>query len=153
MEKWERAEQARRSLDRRFRSGKVDDIRARPKSGWIRAVRGALGMSQKALANRLDISQPTLLRLEASEPRGGITIGRLAEVAAALDCTLVYALVPNSTLEETVVKQAEKVAARDLGYAGTTMALEDQPVADDRVVAVFRSHTEAAIKRGDIWRS
>jgi predicted DNA-binding mobile mystery protein A len=152
MERWERAEQARRSLDGRFKSGSVEHLRARPRAGWIRAIRGALGMSQEALAHRLGISQPAVRKLELSETKGAITIGKLSEVAAALECTLVYALVPNSTLEDTVLQQARRVVARDLGYVGTTMALEDQSVSDEQVVAASSRHLDAATKRGDLWR-
>ena len=152
MRKAERAEQARRALDSRFVAGTLDDIRSRPRSGWIKAVRGALGMSQEALAARLGISQPAVQQLESAEERSALTIRKLSEVAAALDCTLVYALVPNTTLEDTVVKQAESLVTRDLGYVGTTMALENQSVANDQLAGSIRRQVEAAISRGDIWK-
>jgi predicted DNA-binding mobile mystery protein A len=152
MKKAERAEQARRALDPRFVSGTLDDIRERPRSGWIKAVRAALGMSQEALAARLRISQPAVQKLESAEQRSALTIGKLSEVAAALDCTLVYALVPNTTLEDTVVKQAERVVTRELGYVDTTMALEDQSVANEQLAGSFRRQVAAAISRGDIWK-
>ncbi len=39
---------------------------------------------------------------------GGITIGKLSQVAEALECTLVYALIPNSRLEQTVLTHNKK---------------------------------------------
>ena len=73
-------------------------------------------MSQEALAARLGISKPSVAKLERSEVNDTISLGKLAEVARALDCTLVYALVPNTNLEDTVQKQARRVAAETLGY-------------------------------------
>src|SRR5580658_6355456 len=121
MQPAKRAAQARRELDRKFSAAKLEPIAARPRAGWIRAIRNALGMSQAVLAERLGVSGSAVNQLERAELHGGITTGKLAEVAGALDCTLVYALVPNSTLEQTVNTQAETAAAQILGYAARTM--------------------------------
>src|ERR1035441_11050798 len=106
MQHSERAAQARRELDRKFSAAKLGPVQARPRSGWIRAIRGALGMSQAVLAERLGVSAAAVNKLEHAEVHGGITTAKLAEVAAALDCTLVYALVPRSKLEQAGLTQA-----------------------------------------------
>lgn len=85
-------------------------------------------MSQAALAARLHITKAGVANLERNELNEGITIGRLSEIARALDCQLVYALVPNTSLHDTVHKQAEYVAMQTLAYVDTTMGLEDQSV-------------------------
>lgn len=151
MKRAERAAQARRELDRKFAATKVEAIRARPRAGWIRAVRGALGMSQRALAQRLDIAPSSAAKLERSEADGGITIGKLAEVARALDCTLVYALVPNASLEVTVQSQARRVAAEALGYVGATMKLEDQAVGPDRLADQLEAEAQRVIAANRQW--
>lgn len=132
MRKSERAAQARRELDRKFAASNVQPIRTRPRGGWIRAIRTGLGMSQEALAERLGIAAPSLAKLEKNELRDTISIGKLADVARAMDCRLVYALVPNASLEYTVQRQAERVASTMLGYVAATMDLEDQTVEADR---------------------
>ncbi len=111
----------------------------------------ALGMSQQALAGRLGISGPAVAKLEKAELEGGITIGKLAEVARALDCTLVYALVPNSSLEENVQTQARRVAAETIGYVGTTMALEDQAVEPDRLADQLEAEAQRVIAANRLW--
>lgn len=108
-------------------------------------------MTQEALARRLGVTRNAVIKLEHSETSGGITIGKLSQVAAALDCNLVYALVPNTTLDDTVRRQAAKVVAGRLGYVGATMALEDQAVSDEQRDATFAIHVQAAVERGDIW--
>lgn len=148
----ERASQARRELDRKFSAADLGSIEARPRSGWIRAIRGALGMSQAVLAERLGVSSAAVNKLERAELHGGITTGKLAEVASALDCTLVYALVPNSTLERTVSTQARMVATRLLGYAARTMALEAQDIDDDRQGEAVERYAQQLVAGGNPWR-
>jgi predicted DNA-binding mobile mystery protein A len=152
MRRAERAAQARRELDRKFEAAHLDPIAARPRSGWIRAVRGALGMSQAALAARLNISGPAVTKLEHAEPAGGITLAKLAEVASALDCSLVYAFVPNTTIEATVQAEARRVATLALGYAGRTMALEAQGIDPDRQREGIERFAQEIIDRGELWQ-
>jgi predicted DNA-binding mobile mystery protein A len=152
MQPYERAAQARRELDRKFDTANLEPIQARPRSGWIRAIRGALGMSQAVLAERLGVSPAAVNKLERAELHGGITTAKLAEVASALDCTLVYALVPNSTLEQTVKTQARALAARLLGYAARTMALEAQDIDDDRQREAVERHARQLLASGNLWR-
>jgi predicted DNA-binding mobile mystery protein A len=152
MQRAERAAQARRELDRKFSSASLNEIAARPRSGWIRAIRGALGMSQAVLAERLGVSSAAVNKLEHAELHGGITIGKLAEVAEALDCTLIYALVPKSTLEETVTTRARAVAADLLGHAARTMALEAQDIGDDRQREAVDRYAQQLVVSGNLWR-
>jgi predicted DNA-binding mobile mystery protein A len=109
-------------------------------------------MSQAVLAERLGVSAVAVNKLEHAERRGGITISKLAEVAAALDCTLVYALVPNSTLEQAVTSQARKVAAETLGYAARTMALEDQSIDHDHRREAIDRYARQLTASGKLWR-
>jgi predicted DNA-binding mobile mystery protein A len=152
MQRSERSAQARRELDRKFDAVDLEPVRALPRSGWIRAIRGALGMSQAVLAERLGVSAAAVNKLEHAEPRGGITVSKLAEVAAALDCTLVYALVPNSTLEQTVMTHARNVAAELLGYVARTMALEAQGIDDDSQREAVDRYARQLIASGRVWR-
>jgi predicted DNA-binding mobile mystery protein A len=109
-------------------------------------------MSQAVLAERLGVSPAAVNKLEHAELHGGITTGKLAEVANALDCTLVYALVPNSTLERTVRTQARTVAARLLGYTARTMALEAQDIDEDRQSEAVERHADQLVASGELWR-
>ena len=151
MRKSERAAQARRELDRKFAAASTEALRARPRSGWIRAVRAGLGMSQEALAARLHIAKPSVAKLERSELHETISIGKLAEVARAMDCQLVYALIPNTSLDDTVRKQAEHVAAKTLGYVSATMDLEDQSVGTDRRSEQLAAQVRKVIDANRQW--
>src|ERR1700691_1252652 len=102
MNKARLATQSRLHLDERFRHLGPANRYTAPVRGWIKAIREALGMSTAQLAERLGIKQPSLEELEQSETKGTIELATLRRVAEALDCTLIYALVPNQPLENAV---------------------------------------------------
>jgi predicted DNA-binding mobile mystery protein A len=82
-----------------------------PVRGLIRAIRKGLGMSSAQLAKRLGIKQPSVFDLEQSEMKGTIELATLRRVAQSLDCTLIFALVPNRPLETLVQDRARRCAA------------------------------------------
>jgi predicted DNA-binding mobile mystery protein A len=110
-------------------------------------------MSQAVLAERLGVSAAAVNKLEHAEVQGGITTAKLAEVATALDCTLVYALVPRTTLEQTALGQARKVAGDVLGYTGRTMALEAQAIEADRQREAVDRYARELVASGNLWRA
>ena len=85
-------------------------------------------MSTAQLAKRLGIRQPSLVALEQSEAKGSIELATLRRVAEALDCTLVYALLPNKPLETTLRDRARAFARRRRAPVEHSMLLEDQKV-------------------------
>ncbi len=101
---------------------------APPVHGWIRAIREALGMSTAQFARRMNIKQPTATRIEQSEVRGTIQLETMRRAAQALDCTLVYALVPNRPLTDVVRERARNAVRKQLAPIEHSMALEDQSV-------------------------
>ena len=119
---------ARERLDGRFAQMRPVAQFARPTRGWVRAIRDALGMSSTQLAARLGVSQPRVAALEKGEVEGTLTLQSLRKAAEALDCTLVYALVPNRPLAAMVHAQAERLAIERLATVEQTMRLEDQAV-------------------------
>ena len=120
--------QSRQALDARFAELRPADRFKTPVRGWIKAIREALGMSTAQLAKRLKLIQSTVVRIEQSEAHGTIQLTTLRRVAEAMNCTLVYALVPNESLETMVRERARKVARQRLRSAEHTMRLEDQSV-------------------------
>ena len=128
MKKKRLAAQSRSNLDKRMkRFGEVRRFTP-PVRGWIKAVREALGMTTAQLAKRLKVKQPTVVRLEQSEAKETIELATLRRVAAALDCTLVYAFVPNKPLERIVRDRARLFARRRREPVEHSMLLEDQSV-------------------------
>lgn len=66
----------------------------RPSAGWLKTVRDALGMTLSELAQRLKVTAPAVHSFERAETEDRITLGTLRRSAEAMDCDLVYILVP-----------------------------------------------------------
>lgn len=119
---------ARRQLDQRLSVLRDTQALTRPSRGWIKAIREALGMTTAQLASRLGVSQPRVVAIEKAEARKAITLDSLERAAHALDCRLVYALVPRQPLEELVEDRAQAKAKQRLQSTSHSMALEAQSV-------------------------
>lgn len=104
----------------------------RPPRGWIKAIREGLGMTSAQLATRMGIRQPSLAELEKAESEKRITLATLERAAEALDCRLVYMLVPNRPLTERLAERADEAAEQQLAAVDQTMKLEKQTVANAR---------------------
>jgi len=110
-----------------------------PRKGWIKAVREALGMSGQQLGKRLGVSRMRVAAMEQAEVKGATTLKSLRRAAEALDCVLVYALVPRTSLKDTLQQQARRKARQDMARASRTMALEDQALARDEDAKVVET--------------
>ncbi len=119
---------ARKNLDRRLTSIKAADSFARPPKGWVRAIRESLGMTTKQLGKRIGVTQSRAFEVEKAEVSGRITLESLERAAHALDCRLVYALVPRESLDSIVEDRALVLAKEKLGLTSHSMVLEDQRV-------------------------
>lgn len=118
-----------------------------PARGWIRTVRESLGMTMRQLARRLHITQQAVAQLEQGERNGRITLASLRNVADALDCDVVIALVPRTSLEAIVERQARIKARQTRKRVAHTMDLEaqapgvDTALVDDEATDVGRWST------------
>ena len=115
------------------------------------AIRRALGMTERQLAERLGVTQPAVHRLEKSEADETIRLNTLRRAAEALDCSLFYVLVPRQPLEDMVSERARTLARQELVQIEQTMSLEAQDVVlpdsavDERAAQI--------IARGRLWSS
>lgn len=151
MTKVENAALARHQLDQKFRVADVSPLEPRPRGGWIRAVRDALGMTSRQLAARLGVKQAAVTQLEGSERDDTIRLDSLKRAAEALDCTLVYALVPRDSLQEIVKRRASDLAASDLRAIDQTMRLEQQALPSDQVDERIDDYSDRLIASGRLW--
>jgi predicted DNA-binding mobile mystery protein A len=117
-----------RQLDAALARWRTAALPPRPSSGWIRAIRNALGMSSAVLAGRLGVTDSAVRKLEDAESNDAITLGTLRRIAAGLDCELQYALVPRQSLEDMRTQRALQIAREQVQSVARSMALEDQSV-------------------------
>ena len=144
---------ARRQLDKRFIMLQNAELFARPPRGWLKAIREALGMTTTQLAKRPDVVQSRAVAIEQAEAKGTITLNSLEKAAHAMDCRLVYALVPREPLDELVTERAERLAKQRLESTRHSMALEAQSVdAADEQEQLKRMVQRLLDKAGsDLW--
>lgn len=133
---------ARQQLDKTLSGYATAKQTPAPVKGWVRAIREALGMSGKQLASRLQVSQPRIPRLEQDELTGAVSLKTMRQAAEAMDCIFVYAIIPRTSLEETVREQARKVATVRIQRAAHSMLLEAQSLS----VTEQRLSLEAAVE-------
>lgn len=117
-----------RQLDATLGRWREAALPPRPSTGWVRAIRDALGMSSAALASRLGMTDSAVRKLEAAESSDAITLGTLRRMAASLDCELQYALVPRQPLDAMRTQRAMQLAREQVRSVARSMALEDQAV-------------------------
>jgi predicted DNA-binding mobile mystery protein A len=142
----------RRRLDQRFERLRPLLLDAAPPSGgWIRAIRKSLGMTVAQLGAKLGVRRETARNFEASEARGSVTIETLRRTAQALDCELVYALVPRENLETMVMTRALATARRELASLDQTMALEDQSAEPDEREAQIEDYARDYVNLRRLW--
>ena len=123
-----------------------------PVGGWVRTIRAALGMSARQLADRLGVTRQALAFMEQRESEGKISLAALSRAADALECDLVYALVPRTTLSDYVEAEARKRATVEVNRIAHTMHLEDQASAADEVEHLIAERTASLVAEPDkLW--
>jgi len=143
-----------KQLDEKLRPIRKLPSRDVPKGGWIRSLRSALGLAGVDLARRLGIAPSSVAALENSEAAGTVSLNTLRKAAAAMDCELVYAIVPRSSIAKVLERRATEKADAMLRHVGQSMNLEAQGVIDDTAhdlsrEAIVRSLLE---KPSSLWK-
>ena len=100
---------------------------------------------------RMGVRQQTIHDLELSERRRTIQLDTLARAADAMDCDLVYALVPRTSIEENVRLRARRKAVGHLGPIAHHSRLEDQAISDGEAEALLDDLAERFIDRRGLW--
>ena len=144
---------ARVYLDFILKRWRLLPTRHKPSRGWVRAIREALGMTTTQLSSRLGVSQSRVVAMEVAEQTGSLTIKNLARAASALDCELVYALVPRHPLQEMVEQRVKQKAFSSIAAISHSMMHEEPAVADATTAVqleqMIQKMTMSA--RSDIW--
>jgi len=136
-----------RQLDQRFeRLRNLRDILQPPKGGWIRTIRRALGMTVSQMAERLHVTPGRITQLEKQEAVGKATLSSLIKAADALDCELIFALLPRDSLESRLRERAAEHSAAAVLEVAHTMALEQQRPSDSALEAQKEAHVEQLLR-------
>ncbi len=100
-----------------------------PRSGWLKAIRGSLGISSSQLAKLMGINQANVTRLEKREAKGTASFESVNQAARAMNCKVIYAIVPDDnyqSLEEVITEKSNNLAQTTLKKLEHSMELEKQ---------------------------
>jgi predicted DNA-binding mobile mystery protein A len=141
----------RRKLDERL-LGLSAQAGPRPEQGWVRVIRESLGMSQAELATRMGVGPSRVGQVECAEPTGAVQLSTLCRAAEAMNCEVVYVLVPRAPLEETVWRQALERAAEELDFSAADFADQDPSIEDEARFEEVEALAYALVDRRGLWR-
>jgi transcriptional regulator with XRE-family HTH domain len=98
----------------------------------LRAVREGIGLTQSRAARNAAMKRQSLAQFEIAETKGSISLVSLRRAAEAMDCELVYFVVPRQAAS-TYAALAERLNP-DAGHRRATdqsMTLDGPPATDD----------------------
>jgi predicted DNA-binding mobile mystery protein A len=103
-----------------------------PARGWLRAVREALGLTQGKVAEKAAMKRQSYAQFENAEKKGTISLASLRRAAAAMDCEVVYFIVPRESVAPSYRELAGLLdpASRHLKATDQSMALGIAPGGD-----------------------
>ena len=104
-----------------------------PSEGWIKTVRKSLGLSGADLARKIGKSRSEINRIEKSELDGIITIKTIRKIAKTMNCKFVYAIIPNTSIENILYNQAIKKAEKIVKTTSVHMAFEQQALSEQQI--------------------
>jgi predicted DNA-binding mobile mystery protein A len=105
-----------------------------PQSGWLKAIRGALGINSRQLAERLGVTHSAILHFEKAEAAGKVSLESIRKIARAMRCQLIYAVVPeapHANLDSVLDLQASEAARQIVTRVGHSMRLEKQGISEE----------------------
>ncbi len=93
---------ARKKLDLEMRPFRQAGLDKHPTNGILRAVRKALRIRSHEIAARMGNTRSVVFTTELREMKGTLTLRAMDRMADAMDCKVVYSVVPKGgrTLEE-----------------------------------------------------
>lgn len=102
----------------------------------------------------MGLSKARVLAIEKSEAAGALNLDTIHRAAEALDCTLVYVLIPRKPLDQTVRERALEVAAEHLSAVDHTMRLEDQGVSGQTAQRQLHEVADDLVRRSprSLWK-
>ena len=99
--------------------------------GRLRTIRESLGITARQLADRCGVVHSSILSIEKNEVLQKASIESINKIALAMDCKVVYDIVPRvgySRLEQIIDERSKIVARRIFKKINHSMALENQKI-------------------------
>jgi predicted DNA-binding mobile mystery protein A len=100
----------------------------------------------------MGVAQQRIAQLEQNEIGDRIQLGTLRQAAEALECDLVYVLLPRSSLDQTVKRQARRKAAAIVDQVAHHSRLEDQTLTPTQTESQIEELAARLIDQRGLWR-
>ncbi len=103
------------------------------RNDWIKAVRNSLGITTRQLATLMKVGQNSITQIEAGEKKQSISLKNLVKAAEAMDCEVIYMIVPKApyqSFNELLEKKSYDLALKISKGISHSMNLEQQNVPD-----------------------
>ena len=121
-------------VDRKILQFKKIEAMSIPSSGWVFAIRQALGMSLKQLGKKMGITSQSVKEIEEREKNGTISLNVLRQFGKSLNMRMIYGFIPNEkSLEKIIEKRALELAEEIVMRTSVSMKLEDQENKPERI--------------------
>lgn len=148
----------RRLLDKKIEAWLPLRSDRTPPSGWLKAIRGALGMNASQLANLLGVTHSAIRQFEENESKHKISLETVEKVAHAMNCRLIYAVVPQepfSSFGAILEDRATQVGRSIVSRVDQTMKLEKQGIDKDRLDEQVQEISRELLEKMDssLWAS
>lgn len=99
----------------------------------------------------MNLSRQAVTQLEKREAEGSATLRALEQAAHALGAELVYAIVPDRPIADTLEERALRMAGRITGSVRQSMRLEDQEPESDIDERTRRLAEELLASPRQLW--
>ena len=130
-------------IDRKILMLKKAQNLSLPSSGWVYALRQALGMSLRQVGKRMGVTPQSVKEIEDREKSGTISINVLKQVGNSLGLKLIYGFIPEGkSLEEMIDKRAFELAREIVSRTSISMKLEDQGNSSKRIKKAITEKAE-----------
>lgn len=133
-------------MDKKLDLYKSISLYDKPLKGWINAIRKAIGMTGSQLGKRVGVSAQRLYDIEKGEQDSTLTLKAIQQVANAMNCDFVYAIVPKTSLKRMVEEQARKVTEKDIASTSSTMTLEAQGLSKKELEKILEETADELVK-------
>ncbi len=100
----------------------------------------------------MGVVHQAIREFESGEVQETIKLETLRRIGEALDCQLVYALIPRTSLEEAVKAQARRKAKNRLKRVSHHSRLEDQEVGAENTEIQIEDISKELIDRRGLWK-
>jgi predicted DNA-binding mobile mystery protein A len=112
-------------------------------------------MTTTQLGKRLGVTQSRVVAIEQAEAKKSITLNSLEKAAQAMDCQLVYVLLPRKPLEKQVREQAENLSRKQIESTRHTMTLEAQAIDKDDEDELRKRLVEKILEKAgsELWEN